>query len=384
MNEHYYPVVRAKKGEFDAFKNLPKSVLNRCTPVLEIPKMSADDYARACKKSTTPYEYWLDNRADKIGSIFKGATVFLDASQWPTNFLTESGSQILGFMHSRLSSLGVTVFPVIGYDRWESVQYRQGIKNISLAENENFCIRLDDIALEDMADVDHFEGVLDDISTTIGMSNSDTPIIVDIGDVTKLPISEITEIMEDAYLTLTSFDFEKIIVTASSIPDSIEKAVKDRDSSDVVDRKEMLAWKGYISANPQATLSFGDYGIRNPRSSDVIAPDMNVKIRYTIENGFFIVRGHSVRGDEGYAQSQTLSKVIVASKHYINTAPPFSWGDKRILDCSKELFVGNSTDWIAIDTNHHIKAVTTELFEFATSIASASTRTVKKPGTKAK
>lgn len=377
MSEHYYPVVRAKKGEFDAFKNLPKSVLNRCTPILEIPKMSPDDYARASKKSNTPYESWLDNRADKIASIFKGHTIFLDASQWPTNFTTEGGSQILGFMHSRLSSLGVTVFPVIGYDRWESVQYRQGIKNITLATMEHFCIRLDDIALEDMADTEHFEGVLDDISATIGMSNAETPIIVDIGDVTKFSISKITEIMEDAYLTLCSFDFHKIIVTASSIPDSIEKAVKDRDSSDVVDRKEILAWKGYISANPQASLSFGDYGVRNPRSSDVIAPDMNVKIRYTIENGFFIVRGHSVRGAEGYAQSQTLCKVLVASKHYINTVPPFSWGDTRILDCSNMVFVGNSTDWIAIDTNHHIKAVTTELFEFAREIAASSARTVR-------
>lgn len=367
MNQHYYPVVRAKQGEFDAFKNMPSTVKNRCTPILEIPKISAKEYEVAAKKSDTPYEYWMDNKAKKIASVFKGKSIIVDASQWPVNFTTEGGSQVLGHMSSLLSALGVIVNPVVGYARWDSVQYRQDIKNMSLQSGERFCIRLDEIALEDMADIDHFESVIDDMCIAIGVENSDITVIVDVGDVTKLPISEITEVMGDAYSTLIGLGFETVVITASSIPDSIEKAVKDRDSSGTMVRKEMLAWKGFISANPSANLSFGDYGIRNPRSSDIIAPDMNVKIRYTIENSFFIARGHSVRGLDGYAQSQKLSQVIVDSKHYLG--PGFSWGDKKILDCSKGLFVGNSTGWIAIDTNHHITAVTAEIFEFATTIA---------------
>ncbi|PSS48241.1 hypothetical protein C6382_20910 [Pseudomonas sp. BBP2017] len=372
MNQHYYPVVRAKQGEFDAFKNMPNTVLSRCTPILEIPKISAKEYEVAVKKSDTPYEYWMDNKARKIAAVFKGKSIIVDASQWPVNFTTEGGSQVLGHMSSLLSSLGVNVNPVVGYARWDDAQYRQDIKNMTLKSGERFCIRLDEIALEDMADVDHFESIIEDICITIGVEASDIKVIVDIGDVTKLPISEITEIMDESHSTLIGLGFETIIITASSIPDSIEKAVKERDSSDTMVRKEMLAWKGFVSANPNANLSFGDYGIRNPRSSDIIAPDMNVKIRYTIENGFFIARGHSVRGVDGYGQSQKLSKVIVDSKHYLG--PSFSWGDKKILDCSKGLFVGNSTGWIAIDTNHHVTAVTAEIFEFATTLAAQTSK----------
>ncbi|WP_342653404.1 beta family protein [Pseudomonas sp. F3-2] len=367
MNQHYYPVVRAKGGEFDAFKHMPSSVTNRCTPILEIPKISQKEYETAAKHSGMPYEYWMDNKAKNIAAIFKGGSLIVDASQWQVDFTTESGHHVLGYMSSLLASLGVLVHPVVGYARWDSPEYRQSIRDMSLQPNANFVIRLDEIALEDMAEFDHFESILDDICTSIDIERSDTKVIIDIGDVTKLPILEITETITESYFSLVGIGFNEIVVTASSIPDSIEKAVKDRDSSDTVVRKEMLAWKGFVSANPKANLSFGDYGVRNPRSSDIIAPDMNVKIRYTIENGFFIVRGHSVRGPNGYAQSQSLSRVIVDSKHYLGSN--FSWGDARILTCSQGLMVGNSTSWIAIDTNHHVTAVTTEIFEFATTVA---------------
>ncbi|HFH3388554.1 TPA: hypothetical protein ACGJWF_001671 [Pseudomonas aeruginosa] len=55
----------------------------------------------------------------------------------------------------------------------------------------------------------------------------------------------------------------------------------------------------------------------------------------------------------------------------------FSWGDYRIMECSKEKFVGNPTTWISIDTNHHISALTTEIYEFASKIAAAATRAAK-------
>ncbi|AXA04214.1 hypothetical protein [Pseudomonas aeruginosa] len=47
------------------------------------------------------------------------------------------------------------------------------------------------------------------------------------------------------------------------------------------------------------------------------------------------------------------------------------------MECSKEKFVGNPTTWISIDTNHHISALTTEIYEFASKIAAAATRAAK-------
>lgn len=102
---------------------------------------------------------------------------------------------------------------------------------------------------------------------------------------------------------------------------------------------------------------------------------MNGKIRYTIENSYFIARGHSLRQDNKTAQNNVLAKAIVDSHHYMGAS--FSWGDSRIMDCSQGHFVGSPTTWISIDTNHHISSLTTEIYEFTSQLAATIARTEK-------
>ncbi|WP_220186814.1 beta family protein, partial [Pseudomonas aeruginosa] len=39
MNDQYFPVLKAKKGELDALSNLSQSVLARTTPIIELTKL---------------------------------------------------------------------------------------------------------------------------------------------------------------------------------------------------------------------------------------------------------------------------------------------------------------------------------------------------------
>lgn len=375
MNDQYYPIVRAKGGELEAllfFKKLERTLLSRCIPIFEITKLEGRSLEIAKKNSTTPYEEYLDGRAHKIAEIFRGKRIFLDVSQWPIGFTTEGGEQVLSYVCQRLNDLGVVVCPLIGYDRWEAVEYRETIRSIELAENAVFGIRLDSLAIEDLGDLDHLDEIVEDMILTAGINEERTPVLIDIGDVTKIPMQEIMDTVETAYGHMKSLGFSTIIMSASSIPDSIEKAVKDRDSNGIIHRKEMIVWKGFLSANPTASLYFGDYGVRNPRSSDNVAPHMNVKIRHTINNAFFVVRGHSVQGDDGFAQSQKLAVDVVNSVHYKH--PNFSWGDGMIKQCSLGKVVGNPTNWIAYDTSHHLKYVVTEIVEFTSQLAAVAAR----------
>lgn len=371
MNDQYFPIVRAKQGEIEAFENLDALVLKRCTPVFEVTKLDGEALERACKRSDTPYEDYLDSRASNIAKIFKGKHVIIDTSHWPTGFTTEGGEQVLSYLCNRLVDAETFACPVIGYDRWESAEYREMIKAIILSEKAFFCIRLDSIALEDLGDLAHFNTVIEEISALANITAQDTPILIDLGDVTRTSVQELLTLIEGAYTHMLELGFKYIIMAASSIPDSIEKAVKNTDSTGVVQRKEMIAWKSFMSDNPQASLFFGDYGVRNPRSSDTIAPDMNVKIRYTIENAFLIARGHSVRGENGYAQSQVLSRIIVNSLYFMKG---FSWGDDKILECSQGEFIGSSTNWISYDTNHHISTIAAEIREFSAQLEAATAR----------
>lgn len=375
MNNQYYPIVRAKAGEMEALtllNKLDKASLARCTPIFEITKLEGKSLEAARNRSTTPFEDYLDARAHNIAEIFRRKHVILDVSQWPIGFCTEGGEQVLSYICNSLKELGVIVCPVIGYDRWEAVEYRETIKSMVLSDSAFFCIRLDSLAIEDLGDPDHLDEILEDMVLSAGLSEAQTPVLIDIGDVTKLPIQDVMEIVETAYGHMKGLGFDCIIMSASSIPDSIEKAVKERDSSGLVQRKEMIVWKGFLSANPTASLYFSDYGVRNPRSSDTIATHMNVKIRYTVNNAFFVVRGHSVQGEDGFAQSQKLSKFIVDSIHYRESS--FSWGDAMIKQCSLGKLVGNPTNWIAYDTNHHVKSVVGEIYEFTAQLAAVAAR----------
>ncbi|WP_234829204.1 beta family protein, partial [Pseudomonas coronafaciens] len=188
MNNQYYPIVRAKAGELDALTNLKrldKTSLARCTPIFEITKLEGKALASAQKNSATPYEQYLDSRAHNIAEIFIGKQVILDVSQWPIGFTTEGGEQILSYLCGRLKDLGVIVCPLIGYDRWEEVEYRETIKSIALPEGGFFCIRLDSLAIEDLGDLDHLDEVVENMILTAGVSEEQTPVLIDIGDVTK-------------------------------------------------------------------------------------------------------------------------------------------------------------------------------------------------------
>jgi hypothetical protein len=70
------------------------------------------------------------------------------------------------------------------------------------------------------------------------------------------------------------------------------------------------------------------------------------------------------------AQMYDLAKTVVDSIHYMGE--DFSWGDERILACSNGEFKGSSTEWIAIDTNHHLAWVVAEVKEFELKLMHAA------------
>lgn len=376
MNDQYFPVLKAKKGELDALSNLSQSVLARTTPIIELTKLGGRQLEAAQKRTDTPFKDYIEKCSAEIAKAIPKKQVMLDIFQWPENFLIESGEHILNYAIDQLTEKGILPCPLIGYDRWETPEYKEAIKSIRLGKDQFFSIRLDSVALEDMLDPDYFNEIIEDIVAEANLIPLNTPVIIDLEDITKKSVNDAIETIGRAYEHMRSLGFTYIISVGSSIPTSVNHAVKTPDSSATIFRKEVLAWKGFLQAYPTASLYFGDYGVRNPRAADnIIAPDMNGKIRYTIENSYFIARGHSLRRENKAAQNNVLARAIVESPHYMGEN--FSWGDYRIMECSKGKFVGNPTTWISIDTNHHISALTTEIYEFAAKIAATTARTEK-------
>ena len=174
----------------------------------------------------------------------------------------------------------------------------------------------------------------------------------------------IPDIVEHVIQTVTIFQeqrFGQIFIAGCSLPAFISDAVPEPNSIGLLIRKEMVAWQTILQRKPRLDVGFADYGVRNPSSSEIGYGNTNGKIRYTVDKHFFVVRGHQLKtGDKG-AQYYRLSDTLINSQYYLGRQ--FSWGDEQVYLCSQEKFKGRPQDWIAIDTNHHIKAILFELYE---------------------
>jgi hypothetical protein len=258
--------------------------------------------------------------------------------------------------------------PVIGYDRWEDEEYSTVLQLLAQSK-DRFILRLDSYAFEDMVEEELFLDTIENIVSLMGLDTRKCSVILDFGDVSKDSIVDIQEQVDTALSLLKDYQFSFISIAGCSITSDINGMVPKTNSTGLVVRKEFKVWKSVRSFNPDVKFVFGDYGIANPNVGDeTIAPDANGKIRYTISDSYFVVRGYSRRqGDKG-AQMHGLCQSLISSGYFCGV--DFSWGDMMIEQCANygkvkgKVFVGNPTSWVAIDTTHHMTYVTQEVVEF--------------------
>lgn len=363
----YVPILPAKKAEFVACNNLSSSVHDRCFPVFDIPRFT--DKIASLKRyqgKSNPIECYLNDIASSIVDCRKGLSLALDISKWSPDSTLENGEHVLPFCVTSIASQGGRVVPVIGYDRWEDSEYVSALEGIN-GFNGEYCIRLEQMAFEDIAEGDYFRETFDDIVDTLGLDTSKCSVILDFGDVTMTSIAEILALVESAYDALSGYAFKFISLAGSSIAKSVDVMVPKHNSTGYVVRRELNAWKALKHQNRYRELVLGDYCVVNPRVADgIIATHANGKIRYTINEKYFIVRGYSRATGEKGGQMHGLCKKLMSSGHYMGES--FSWGDSRISDCSMGLMKGTPANWVSIDTSHHVSTVVSEVHEFETSI----------------
>lgn len=362
MYPTYVPILKAKPGEFSALGNLKLSYSEKITPFFEIPKftkkVSESAYLRG---STQPKKDYLDKVCREITESCNSSNIFFDQFEWKPNVYTEAGEHIYSYVFRKLSSSGFKVYPVIGLDRWDDIDYQNSLKNLSTPEDTLYCLRIDSETIEDAYDQEHFIESIENIMDGMHLSGEQLIILFDFGDVTKKSIVSLLADMHHLLKVVEDFGFHAKMMAGASFPTFINEAVKDEDSTGYVERREMVVWKALLNEDFE-DLIFADYGIRNPSSADDIpATHANGKIRYTMNNRYFVARGHSKQKGNKGDQIYDLAKVIVNSQHYLGIS--FSWGDKKINDCSLKKLKGRPQDWIGFDTSHHISYVVEEVLE---------------------
>lgn len=366
-------VLKAKGGEFDALKNLDASTSDRVIPLFDIGRITEDTYARQyMKKSSAPISTYLDRVINGIYSAWPTRPAMIDMYQWKPDASVESGSHVLAYVVDSLSGMGMPVLTVIGYDRWQDAIYRQSLIGIFQGKDRSCCIRLDSTALEDLAEPDFLQETIQEIVDTLELSPDRCYILIDFDDV-SMPQKSVESLLNqsrDMLAVLQNFAFKDVVIAGCSIPRTIDLAVQSQDSVSTIIRKEMLVWKTLRQEHPERPLLTGDYGVRGPTTVEAPSKYTNGKIRYAVKGGVFIARGHPFRNDGNHGQMHSLATIVAASNHFLNGQ--FSWGDSQILTRMASLKPGSPSDWIAIDTNHHLSFVVSEVEEFEQSLLVAT------------
>jgi hypothetical protein len=360
MNTTYFPILKAKDAEFDALRKVSPAVTNSIVPLFEVPRFKPG--LKKYKDNPHAKAAFLSEISRKIGELRSGMYTMFDTFHWQNPGETvETGEHHLYYLYRTLKSEGVNVIPVIGYDRWDDEEYRMALRSISKVHTGTFCIRFEKFAFEDAGDPIHFNQRVKEILNSLGINPIRCHVILDLEDISVSSIVEVFSNFELIFPQLLAYNFASYSVAGCSLPNSIDKALA-KDSCGPVKRKEKLLWKNVRNQYPAAKIYFGDYGIRGPSTGETGYGNTNAKIRYTIEDEFYVVRGHVIRKPVGGFQHCELAKALINSGYYLE--PEFSWGDNEIQRCANGEIGGGSTTWITIDTNHHVAYVVAEIAEF--------------------
>jgi hypothetical protein len=373
MKSVYVPILKAKQGEFDAISHLSERTKQQIIPLFDIHQQD--------EKKANSVESSLCKVASSIVKVMKGKPIFIDLSQWAPNAQTEGGEHVIPYLRNQLERRGVIVNPVVRYDFWHDPAYVDAMKSLHLEKGCNYCVRLnmDNSTIEDVkADPDYVAERLNNIVEQLEINPHDIYLLIDFGDISSSRRS-IEDIAKQIISLAQNIGFSQFMLAGASLPTSINHAVREQDSEGLVPREEMKTWQALLSENPMLNITFADYGVRNPNSPDgsKYFSHTNGKIRYTIDQKYFIARGHQLycTGNK-FRQFCDLAQVITGSEHYCGKG--FSWGDEQILlHSNPDSKTGNQTTWISIDTNHHIETVVMEILEFHLQLVAKEARRYK-------
>ncbi|MGN6322607.1 MAG: beta family protein [Dyella sp.] len=364
MRISYTPFFHAKDGEFTALQHSKAEQRAVTLPLFEIGRFTESRRKLVrFKNDETPMCAYLNWVADSICDAFPSGPVMVDTFSWLPAELTETGEVPVSFAIHALVEREREVVPVVGLDRWEDETYRLALKGLNADDFETWAVRLDTADIEDAADPEHFLERMDEVLQELGLTASQTGVLLDFGDVTGKTDDQIEAEARRVLDLLGPNGYRFYSLIGCSMPPTINLAVKQPNSQGDVIRKEMTAWRRLRAAYPALPIAYGDYGVRGPTSSDIPNPHTNGKIRYTYSNAFFVARGQSVKNDDG-SQMYRLANTVASSEHY--QGPSFSWGDSELYRRAireKNVGPGNSNKWIMFDTSHHLAWVILEIAE---------------------
>lgn len=354
-HQHYFAIMKAKMGEFQAVRDLAEDVKQRTTFVWEVPSLPFNHETSSFGKSVDAHIEAFSKRLHESREDERHC--FVDCRQLDRESRLGTGEIPLAAALRLTSDLGA--HPSICD---EPTTNECEIVREHLANGGELLLRLSERTFANIS----FRQTLSQLLRRVGATPVQVHLFFDFEQLSNPNTQSQAFAAYSAIANLdNSHEWLSYTIVGGSMPNSLPPA---EQSPKLLPRLEWNIWKDVV-ANLPATARlpcFGDYGVSsydvtelNPRLITVSA-----NIRYTSTEGFWIFKGRSL-SRFSFEQFRSLSKQLV--EHTAYSGADFSWGDGYIQQCALGVGgTGNTTTWRRVGTNHHVTLVARQLSGGAT------------------
>ena len=315
---HYVPVLRWKRAERAALKDLGYDERVRMTPLIEITPWG---FEPENTRAGTNLQSKLPRIAEELLGHWGHGRIFLDLGLLSPGVRPTSGQHPIDLLFEAGRSNKVALVPVTGLDRDRT--YQQATGRAAATDGFGVCLRIRRSDLERIA----LAKALDDLLDLLGVLPGQTDLIVDFGLATGAGPGV-------GYVTARVprlREWRSFTVLAGAFPKDLSELAVGQH---LIARTEWTMWSQDLKANEKSGRrmpTFGDYAIQHHRFSEPI-PGMNVSasIRYTTTDDWLVLRGEGLRNKDGpkHAQYGANAQLLVERKEFCGA--DFSEGDAYI------------------------------------------------------
>lgn len=347
---HYVPILRWKRGEWVALRELSEDTRGTLTPLIEItPRSFAPRRSGVASTASDA----LSKIAQDLVSNWGRRRAFIDFWLLPPDLHTGSGCHSLLYFVQEAMRLGASITPVTGLGR--ARQYQGAAASAMARGGCGVCIRL----LRGDLNRPSLAADLDTLLAQLGAGRDQADMLVDlqyIGDAVPDWSRIIRRVpYRDQWRTFT--------VGAGAFPVDLTALTVGVHS---LRRSDWLAWRALAdetSAHGRRP-TFADYSIQHgvytepPEGANVSA-----SIRYTSQESWVVIRGQGLRNENGPGSAQYHSEAQwLCRQSGVFCGNNFSYGDGYIHERAVVTDPpGSPETLLRAGFNHHLTFVVRQI-----------------------
>jgi hypothetical protein len=336
----YMPILKTKKGEWEALKHLAESdrdlmfPLIECTTLVFAPQQSAADHLKKHVEA-------LAASLEAAGA--KHRTFGIDSSTLLPTFPKQA--KLLVNVCRKFTQKGLNIAPCIP----SAIVADSAAEIADLGEYEHVILRIPVRSCLSS----QVQQVIKDAWSALGNKHVELHVLLDMhhlagGDAGAIAASR----GPYALAALGSNHTRSVTLAGGSFPYFLTGIPQGQTK---IARLEWLAWRDIMQDVSLTELQFGDYVVTNPRPLEAIDPaklNASAAIRYAREDHWVLFKA-GVAKKYGYAQYNTLCKLLITDSCY--SGRNFSYGDDRYhYHAQPGATPGNLWTWRRDATSHHL------------------------------